>query len=363
VTTTDQRGFTRVVVGEVDLGAFEVQTTDSAVALTTSSSSSVYGQAVTLTATVNLTVSGTKATAGTVTFFDGSTVLASNVPVNASGRATFSTSGLTAGTHSLVAKYSSPTGTLSTSSALSQVVNPLAVKLSGSRPYDGTTAAAAGILSIANLVGSDKVTLSGTATLAGTGAGPVAISSVAGLQLGGSAAANYTVTGASGSVTIIVGPLTVVDAGFEHPNAGPAGAWRSFIYDPTGTAWSFAGAAGVAANGSGFTSGNPPAPEGAQVAFLQETGSFSQRVADWAAGSYVITFDAAQRGGGSHQNFEVLVDGTVVGTFKPTGTSYQTYTTAAFTVTAGADTIEFLGLNTAGGDNTAFIDAVSVVTL
>jgi hypothetical protein len=339
-----------------------VQTTDSTVALTTSSSSSVYGQAVTLTATVNLTLSGTKTIAGTVTFLDGSTVLASDVPVSASGQATFSTSGLKAGTHALLAKYSSATGTLSTSGALSQVVNPLAVKLSGSRPYDGTTTAAAGILSIANLVGSDQVTLSGSAILAGANVSSQAISSFTGLHLGGTAAANYTLTGASGSVTIVSSLVTVGDAGFEQPNAGPAGAWRSFIYDPTGTAWSFAGTAGVAANGSGFTDGNPPAPEGAQVAFLQETGSFSQRVADWAAGSYVITFDAAQRGGRSHQNFEVLVDGTVVGTFKPTGTSYQTYTTAAFTLTAGAHTIEFLGLNTAGGDNTALLDAVSVAT-
>ena len=58
----------------------------------------------------------------------------------------------------------------------------------------------------------------------------------------------------------------------------------------------------------------------------------------------------------------MLVDGNVVGTFKPTGTSYQTYATAAFTVTAGAHTIEFLGLDTAGGDNIAFLDAVSAAT-
>ena len=87
-------------------------------------------------------------------------------------------------------------------------------------------------------------------------------------------------------------------------------------------------------------------------------------MAGWAAGSYAISFDAAQRGnaGKSVEDFEVLVDGYVVGTFKPTGTSYQTYTTAAFTVTAGAHTIEFLGLDTAGGDNTAFLDAVAVAT-
>ena len=84
-------------------------------------------------------------------------------------------------------------------------------------------------------------------------------------------------------------------------------------------------AAGIAGNNSGFTSGNPPAPQGTQVAFLQKTGSFSQTVAGWAAGSYVITFDAAQRGNfqASRQDFQVLVDGAVVGTFTPSGTAYQ----------------------------------------
>jgi hypothetical protein len=93
----------------------------------------------------------------------------------------------------------------------------------------------------------------------------------------------------------------------------------------------------VAGNGSGFTSGNPDAPEGAQVGFLEETGSFSQAVAGWAAGNYQISFDAAQRANfqASRQDFEVLVDGVVVGTFTPSGTSYQGYATAVFTVSAG----------------------------
>ena len=66
-------------------------------------------------------------------------------------------------------------------------------------------------------------------------------------------------------------------------------------------------------------------PEGGQVAFLQTTGSFSQAVAGWAAGTYALTFDAAQRGNyqASRQDFQVLVDGVVVGTFTPAGTSYQ----------------------------------------
>ena len=99
---------------------------------------------------------------------------------------------------------------------------------------------------------------------------------------------------------------------------------------PTGSPWTFAGNSGIAANNSGFTAGNPPAPEGVQVAFLQNTGSFSQSVADWAAGSYTLNFYAAQRGNfqASRQDFQVLVDGVVVGTFTPSGTSYQSYTTS-----------------------------------
>ena len=133
---------------------------------------------------------------------------------------------------------------------------------------------------------------------------------------------------------------------------------------PTGSPWTFSGSAGISGNNSGFTSGNPPAPQGTQVAFLQTTGSFSQTVAGWAAGSYVLTFDAAQRGNyqASHQDFQVLVDGTVVGTFTPSGTSYQSYSTAAFTVTAGSHTIKFQGLDSAGGDNTAFVDDVALAT-
>ena len=120
---------------------------------------------------------------------------------------------------------------------------------------------------------------------------------------------------------------------------------------------------GVSGNASAFTSGNPTAPQGTQVGYLQKNGSITQSVSGWANGSYAISFDAAQRGnhGTSVEDFEVLLDGTVVGTFNPSSTSYQVYTTSTFTVTAGSHTIEFLGLDTAGGDNTAFLDAVTVV--
>jgi hypothetical protein len=119
----------------------------------------------------------------------------------------------------------------------------------------------------------------------------------------------------------------------------------------------------VTGNNSGFTSGNPPAPQGSQVAFLQGMGTITQAIAGWAAGSYTISFDAAQRGNyGGVEDFEVLVDGNVVGTYKPGSTSYQVYTTSTFTVTAGTHVIKLLGINTAGGDDTDLIDAISIAS-
>src|SRR5262249_51473289 len=44
----------------------------------------------------------------------------------------------------------------------------------------------------------------------------------------------------------------------------------------------------------------------------------------------------------------------------PSGTSYEVDTTTPFTVSAGPHTITFQGLDTAGGDNTAFVDNVQV---
>ncbi len=102
---------------------------------------------------------------------------------------------------------------------------------------------------------------------------------------------------AGGDNTAFVDAVTLAtasalgDPGFEQVQVG-AGHYQ---YRPTGSPWTFTGSSGLAANNSGFTSGNPPAPQGTQVAFLQTTGSSTQTVTGWAAGSYVLTFSAAQR--------------------------------------------------------------------
>ena len=85
----------------------------------------------------------------------------------------------------------------------------------------------------------------------------------------------------------------------------------------------------------------PPRPRGSRSPSSREPARSPSRSPAGQPASYVLTFDAAQRGnfGVSRQNFEVLIDGKVVDTFTPSSTSYQSYTTAAFTVTAGTHTI------------------------
>lgn len=83
-----------------------VQTVQGSFATTTTVSSSpnpsVFGQSVTFTATV--TSSG-GVPVGTVTFTEGSTVLASNVTVDGSGHAAFSTASLAVGSHTITASF------------------------------------------------------------------------------------------------------------------------------------------------------------------------------------------------------------------------------------------------------------------
>jgi hypothetical protein len=149
------------------------------------------------------------------------------------------------------------------------------------------------------------------------------------------------------------------DPGFETPNVG-TGSRSDFVYNPSGAPWTYSSSSGVAGNGSAFTGHNPNAPQGTQVAFLQKTGTISQ-VVGFTAGTYAISFYATQRAGqASTQTIEVEVDGTVVGTITPSGTSYGVYGTNTFTVTAGTHTVTFIGLDPSGGDNTALIDEVSI---
>ena len=101
-----------------------VSKANTTTALVSGTNPSVSGKSVTFTATVTTVAPGLGSPTGTVNFLDGATPLASNVALNGAGVATFTTTSLSIGTHSITAVYSSDANfNASTSPAVSQVVN------------------------------------------------------------------------------------------------------------------------------------------------------------------------------------------------------------------------------------------------
>jgi alpha-L-rhamnosidase len=157
----------------------------------------------------------------------------------------------------------------------------------------------------------------------------------------------------------------ISNSGFETP------AISTYQYNPTGASWTFtalsgANGSGISANDSVFTSANPSAPQGSQVAFLQGTATISELLIGLIAGAiYQITFAAAQRnniyGQQTGQTWQLRLDGAAIGTYAPSESAqnYSDYN-ATFTAAAGSHTLAFVGTDTNGGDNTVFIDNVRI---
>jgi|SRR5579884_2015270 len=141
--------------------------------------------------------------------------------------------------------------------------------------------------------------------------------------------------------------------------------------------WTFSGMTGVASNSSAFTALNANAPQGSQVALIQNSGSISQSFSGFTSGTqYALSFLAADRAddaanGYGTQSLVVSLDGATVGTV--TGaqltSAYQTFTinlTPAELSTNSSHTISFSGTNSAGAtvffDNVSFAAAAPVVS-
>ena len=88
-------------------------------------------------------------------------------------------------------------------------IDKLALTLTGSRTYDGTTDAAASTLILSNKFGSDAVAFSGTGALASRNAGTQSINSMGTLAIAGADSGNYTLTGGSGSVVVSKASLII----------------------------------------------------------------------------------------------------------------------------------------------------------
>jgi hypothetical protein len=132
-------------------------------AVTSAANPSTVGQNVTFTATATSAAAGTLT--GTISFFDGATQLGAAVTISG-GMATYATTSLTQGTHSITAKYSGDSNfATSTSSTLSQVVNAAAKA--------ATIAALASSLNPSTVGASVSFTATITSTTPGTITGAV----------------------------------------------------------------------------------------------------------------------------------------------------------------------------------------------
>ena len=184
----------------VVLTAVAYATTTALVSLT---SPSVYGQAVTFTATVRSVSAGAGTPTGTVTLREGSTVLASAVPLNAAGQASFMIATLPAGPHTITAQYNG-SGFAASSGNTSQTVNRAALtvtaddqtKITGEANPPFTVSYSGFVL------GEGPGVLGGTpnfSTPATTGSPP----GIYAITPSGLTSSNYAITFVSGTLTVL----------------------------------------------------------------------------------------------------------------------------------------------------------------
>ncbi|KUN75600.1 hypothetical protein AQJ66_35610 [Streptomyces bungoensis] len=140
-----------------------VNKANTTTALTSAPNPSTFGQSVVLTATVASVAPGTGTPTGTVSFFDGATLL--GTASLSGGVASLTTSSLSGGSHTLTATYGGSVNyNGSTSPVVTQTVaNPNPPTLVSAIPSSGSTAGGGNVLLVGtNLNGVTGVTFGGT---------------------------------------------------------------------------------------------------------------------------------------------------------------------------------------------------------
>jgi hypothetical protein len=189
----------------------------TATMLSSSMSSSTYGQAITFTAAVSITDAGAGMMGGMVTFMDGSTVLGT-VALDSSGMASLTVSSLAVGGHSITATYSGDANfTSSSSNAVSvnvdliptttMLVSSMASSFFGqSVTFTATVSAASGAVPGGSVVFMDGSNVLGSATLDASGMATLTVSSlsVASHSISASYGGSATDAASSGSFMQVV---------------------------------------------------------------------------------------------------------------------------------------------------------------
>jgi outer membrane protein OmpA-like peptidoglycan-associated protein len=200
--------------------------------MTSSANPATPGQAVTFTATVTATPPGSGTPGGTVTFKDGATLLAFAPLIG--GVATFTTSSLGIGTHSITATFpGNRTFAASTSDAVSQPIAKIKVTLpvTGTQTYGGTPTYTVDQSSLPEGLGLTGAvtcsTVDGGSQL--TGMLPVSDGGYTldggqctGLSLTGESAGNYEIAYSGGTLNVVPAPLSVTASSDSMTYGGTA---------------------------------------------------------------------------------------------------------------------------------------------
>ncbi len=247
--TTTYAGSSSAPVTETVLGA------ESTTSLKASPNPAPVGQTVTFAAIVKA-AQGSAVPTGTVTFSDGQTVLGT-APVSTVGSASFSTSSLAAGTHTITASYGGDANFSRSSASVTETITVLATTLSLSaspnpagsgQPVTLTAtlvSAAAGIPLIGTITFEDGGNPIGTGTLDATGSATLTTSTLAvgthsltavfsgSGNLGGSTSAAVAETIIASAFSLSLTPATLVlhdgQTGVTAVGLGSTGAYAGTL--------------------------------------------------------------------------------------------------------------------------------------
>jgi cell surface hyaluronidase len=175
-------------------------------------------------------------------------------------------------------------------------------------------------------------------------------------------------------MTVLPGHAQILypaDNGFETPDLGtPGGSNVGYLYNPTGTPWTFSGNAGITANGGQFdvegaTQGqhDGASSSAGQAGFVQGLGSISQSVY-LTGGEYSLTFDIEGRGGVFFPEFSpdevsVSLGGTQLYDAVP-GTTLFTDVTSSTTALLPAGYYNLVFSGETSGDFSSFVDNIRI---
>lgn len=157
------------------------------------------------------------------------------------------------------------------------------------------------------------------------------------------------------SVTPTASIPTIRHRSFEAPSVGAGFEYRPNQFNDL----YFVGKAGLAGNGSAWAF--PPAPNGSQVGFVQDSdGSISTNATGLTVGAtYRIRFKASKRQYFPANTVWVTFQGKAFGAYTPTSVSFQQFETGTFVATAEAGVLGFAGQST--GDTGTGIDDLEIV--